>query len=87
MTCYAHSKEGRPVEEWHRLEDHLRATAEKATQFAAPWGAGDWAWNAAWLHDLGKADSRFQPKIIGDILTTWTLEILAATNTAGVDYE
>lgn len=60
MTCYAHSKEGRPVAEWHRLDDHLRATAEKSKQFAAPWGTGAWAWNAGWLHDLGKADSRFQ---------------------------
>lgn len=46
--------------EWHRLDEHLRKTAEKARDFAAAWGASDWAWNAAWLHDLGKADSRFQ---------------------------
>jgi len=27
---YAHSKEGKPVEEWHRLEDHLKNVAEMA---------------------------------------------------------
>lgn len=58
--CYAHSKPGSPTEEWHPLETHLRDTANKAREFAQPWGAGDWAWNAGWLHDLGKADSRFQ---------------------------
>jgi hypothetical protein len=28
MDFYAHSVEGKPVEEWHRLEDHLKGTAE-----------------------------------------------------------
>ena len=59
-ALYAHSKDNTPQELWHLLEAHLRDTAEKACQFAEPWGAGDWAWNAAWLHDLGKADSKFQ---------------------------
>lgn len=60
MIPYAHSKDNEPPERWHRLEEHLRATAAQARQFAAPWGAGDWAWNAGWLHDLGKADPIFQ---------------------------
>jgi CRISPR-associated endonuclease Cas3-HD len=59
-ALYAHSRADTPQELWHSLEAHLRDTAEKARQFAQPWGAGDWVWNAAWLHDLGKADSRFQ---------------------------
>ena len=59
-TLYAHSKENAPQELWHSLEGHLHDTAEKACQFAEPLGGGDWAWNAAWLHDLGKADSKFQ---------------------------
>lgn len=59
-TLYAHSKENALHDQWHPLVVHLHDTAEKARQFAEPWGAGDWAWNAAWLHDLGKADSIFQ---------------------------
>jgi CRISPR-associated endonuclease/helicase Cas3 len=59
-ALYAHSKDNALQDQWHPLEAHLRDTAEKARQFAGPLGAGDWAWNAAWLHDLGKADSRFQ---------------------------
>ncbi|MGV8038608.1 MAG: CRISPR-associated endonuclease Cas3'' [Thermoanaerobaculaceae bacterium] len=60
MMLYAHSRDTEPPDHWHRLLDHLRDTAAKARDFAAPWGASDWAWNAGWLHDLGKADSRFQ---------------------------
>ncbi len=59
-TLYAHSKDNALQDQWHPLEAHLRDTAEKARRFAEPFGAGDWAWNAAWLHDLGKADSIFQ---------------------------
>jgi CRISPR-associated endonuclease/helicase Cas3 len=57
---YAHSKVGACQDHWHPLEKHLRDTAKKARRFARPWGSGEWAWNAAWLHDLGKADSVFQ---------------------------
>ena len=31
---YAHSRDGKPPEEWHRLEDHLKAVAEMARSFA-----------------------------------------------------
>lgn len=60
MKLYAHSKEGRPVEEWQLLDDHLRRVAEKASEFAKAFQSADWAWNVGWLHDLGKADSAFQ---------------------------
>jgi CRISPR-associated endonuclease/helicase Cas3 len=53
-TLYAHSKDNALQDEWHPLESHLRDTAEKARHFAEGFGSGDWAWNAAWLHDLGK---------------------------------
>jgi CRISPR-associated endonuclease/helicase Cas3 len=66
MTTYAHSKDHEPPERWHRLDEHLRATAEQAQQFAEPWGAGDWAWNAGWLHDLGKFSADFQRKLTDD---------------------
>ena len=39
---YAHSREGRPPEEWHRLEDHLKAVAEIARKFANDFKADDW---------------------------------------------
>lgn len=51
---YAHSLPGRPQGEWHRLEDHLRSTAERARAFGAPFGAGDLAYFAGLWHDLGK---------------------------------
>lgn len=62
---YAHSDpDGRlPDEEgarWHKLSDHLTATAEKAREFAKPFGAGDWAYLAGLLHDLGKYRIEFQ---------------------------
>lgn len=60
MKYYAHSKDGRPVEEWQDLDEHLRGVAELASEFAAVFESSDWAWNAGWLHDLGKAESAFQ---------------------------
>lgn len=57
---YAHSKENTSQEQWHRLDEHLQAVAAMAADFAAGFASGDWAWNAGWLHDLGKADSAFQ---------------------------
>jgi CRISPR-associated endonuclease/helicase Cas3 len=59
-TYYAHSLPDQPPAKWQKLEDHLKQTAELACKFAESFGASDWAWNAAWLHDLGKADSIFQ---------------------------
>jgi CRISPR-associated endonuclease/helicase Cas3 len=53
-ATYAHSKAGEPRETWHRLEDHLLGTAEKARDFAAAWGAGEWGYLAGLWHDLGK---------------------------------
>jgi len=41
---YAHSKEGKPPEEWHFLEDHLKAVAKMARNFADEFSAGDWAY-------------------------------------------
>jgi hypothetical protein len=30
---YAHSRDGKPHEEWHRLEDHLNKVAKNARTF------------------------------------------------------
>lgn len=43
---YAHSKEGEPPANWHRLEDHLKSVAELARTFADDFGAGDWGYLA-----------------------------------------
>lgn len=31
---YAHSMSGKPPEDWHRLDDHLKKVAELARKFA-----------------------------------------------------
>jgi CRISPR-associated endonuclease/helicase Cas3 len=61
---YAHSKEGCPSEEWQPLEEHLKNVAEMAEKCAAKFHSADWAWNAAWLHDLGKAADEFQAHLL-----------------------
>ena len=58
--AYAHSLPGQPPEKWQPLEEHLKAVAEIARDFAAEFDSGDWAYNAGWLHDLGKAADAFQ---------------------------
>ncbi|ODS34047.1 MAG: CRISPR-associated helicase [Candidatus Scalindua rubra] len=51
---FAHSLEGRPVDEWHVLEDHFKCTAELAKSFADTFGSGEWVYLAGLWHDLGK---------------------------------
>lgn len=57
---YAHSIDGQPPEKWQPLDEHLGAVAKLAAKYASQFGSSDWAHNAGWLHDLGKADSAFQ---------------------------
>lgn len=57
---YAHSREGKPPEEWHRLEDHLKAVVEMARMFADDFHAGDWGYLAGVWHDLEKCSPSFQ---------------------------
>jgi CRISPR-associated endonuclease/helicase Cas3 len=65
-THYAHSLPGRPVEEWHGLEEHLKATAKLAGTFATSFDSGDWAYLAGLWHDLGKYQPEFQRRLRGD---------------------
>lgn len=58
--AYAHSLPGQPPDKWQPLDEHLKAVAEMAREFAAEFDSGDWAYNAGWLHDLGKAHLSFQ---------------------------
>src|SRR5437660_1760389 len=46
--------------EWHRLAKHIRAVAERARDYAAAFGAGDLAYAAGLLHDVGKYHPEFQ---------------------------
>ena len=50
---YAHCREGTPLKDWHRLEDHLKSVAEKARRFADDFGAGDWGSLAGLTHRSG----------------------------------
>lgn len=49
-----------PGGDWHRLRDHLDATAELAAGFADAFGAADLARQVGLLHDIGKARPEFQ---------------------------
>lgn len=48
------------------IRDHLEAVAKKATEFAKPFGASDWAYNMGYLHDVGKYSDDFQRRIKED---------------------
>ncbi len=54
MSFYAHSIKGKPVEDWHLLDEHLKDTAELAAAFAAEFGCSEWGRLAGVWHDLGK---------------------------------
>ena len=61
---YAHSKENQHPINWQPLDEHLKNVAEKAEKCAAKFQSADWAWNAAWLHDLGKVADEFQAYLL-----------------------
>ncbi len=64
LGIFAHSKEGKSVGDWQRLEDHSQNVADGASNFAGLLLGSDWAFNAGWLHDLGKADATFQAYLL-----------------------
>lgn len=64
MKFYAHSLDGRSVDEWHILEEHLKGTAALAKSFADAFGSGEWAYLAALWHDLGKYSEDFQNMLL-----------------------
>ena len=61
---YAHSFKGKPLKEWHKLEEHLLRTAELAKKFADEFGCGDWGYLAGLWHDLGKYSVDFQKMLL-----------------------
>jgi CRISPR-associated endonuclease/helicase Cas3 len=63
---FAHTLEGHQPETWELLIPHLVGTAERARDFAAPFGCGELAYAAGLLHDLGKYQEEFQLRLRGD---------------------
>lgn len=80
MEYYAHSLEGRPQSEWHKLKDHLLRTAELAAEFAKPFGGEELAYLAGLWHDLGKYSEDFQAYLKGHS------EACAETQRGSVDH-
>ncbi|MBI4825783.1 MAG: CRISPR-associated helicase Cas3' [Nitrospirae bacterium] len=64
---YAHSVDGKPVDEWHLLEEHLKGTAELAKSFADAFGSGEWGYLAGLWHDVGKYSENFQKMLLASI--------------------
>ena len=62
--CFAHSVEGKPIDKWQPLDEHLRATAELAAIFSSKFGCGEWGRLAGLWHDLGKYSQAFQNMIL-----------------------
>lgn len=60
MKYYAHSLKDKPKSEWQTLEEHSVNVAKLAETFAMQFKSSNYVRNAAFLHDMGKADARFQ---------------------------
>ena len=59
-SLYAHTPPKDGSGPWHDLGAHLRGVAERAAEFGDAFGAADVCRALGWVHDLGKADPRFQ---------------------------
>lgn len=62
---YAHSGDPDDRATWHRLSDHLEATATLAGQFGERCGIERSAYLAGLMHDLGKYTRQFQARLQG----------------------
>lgn len=62
---YAHSVEGRPLEDWQTLEEHLLNVSELAKSFSSKFNSGDHGALIGALHDLGKYSEDFRERILG----------------------
>ena len=89
VKYYAHSIEDTDKSEWHLLNQHLLDTAKIASEFAKPFGAGDLAYIAGLLHDIGKYSNEFQQRLAGEKKrvnhsTAGALEALNLHNALGI---
>jgi len=65
VKYYAHSSPLPDQSTWHLLADHLIKTGHLAKECASNFGAGDLAFMAGLLHDLGKYTEAFQRRLQG----------------------
>lgn len=70
VKVYAHSKKGKPVEEWEELPIHLREVGDETARLAGKFGCASLGRVLGDLHDFGKFKSSFQrylsdPKVKG----------------------
>jgi CRISPR-associated endonuclease/helicase Cas3 len=57
---FAHSLNGRPLQEWEKLDDHLRRVAHLCEHLGKKFGAAHIGYAAGLWHDLGKAAPDWQ---------------------------
>ena len=65
MTYYAHSTDNPDKKDWQSLEEHLKNVANRASDFARDFNAGEYAYAGGLLHDIGKYSSDFQRRLEG----------------------
>ncbi len=61
---FAHSLKELPVNQWHKLEDHLENVAKIASEFASDFNAQNWGYLAGLWHDIGKYSNEFQKMLL-----------------------
>ncbi len=62
---FAHSAPSENPSSWHRLDDHLRHTGDRAAGFLERVGLAHFGRAAGLLHDLGKYTEKFQQRLRG----------------------
>ncbi len=84
QVCFGHTRPGAPEQEWEPLHEHLRLVAARAKRNAGAFGAGDEAYLAGVLHDIGKYGPRFQARLRGQCsgIDHWSLGAWAALHAA-----